>query len=293
MHKYFFKNNLIEVKNDVIIYDKEDILVKNFGKQWNTYRNVQIDSINNFKISKDFLQNLIFDKVSNLRNKTILEIGCGAGRFTEYLSQYSKFVVSVDLSDAIFCNISKNKKNVFLYKANFLTLIPNVKFDVVICRGVLQHTFDPLKSILKLYDFVNIDGEVCFDIYKMPKLGYFHPKYFLWRPFFQTFISYNSLEKFLKKRIKLLLKIKKKIDKIFMNYKFFSDSIIPVWDYHNILKLNDKQMENFAILDTLDGIYAKYDKPKSYETIIKFLTKNNINILQCDKSKNFFKTSLK
>ena len=35
----------------IVILNKDDSYVENFGKQWRDYRNVQIDSMNNFSIS--------------------------------------------------------------------------------------------------------------------------------------------------------------------------------------------------------------------------------------------------
>ena len=49
-----------------------------------------------------FLKEIIPEK------SNILELGCGSGRFTEYLVKSSKLCVSVDLSAAIFYNVSKN-----------------------------------------------------------------------------------------------------------------------------------------------------------------------------------------
>ena len=45
--------------------------------------------------------------MSILNDKTILEIGCGAGRFTEYLVKSSKLCVSVDLSQLYFTMCQK------------------------------------------------------------------------------------------------------------------------------------------------------------------------------------------
>jgi len=51
----YFRNTIIDTKEDITIYTSDDQGVKNFGKQWRDYRNVQIDSINKFSLSKDYL----------------------------------------------------------------------------------------------------------------------------------------------------------------------------------------------------------------------------------------------
>ncbi|MAV82974.1 MAG: hypothetical protein CMI90_05895 [Pelagibacteraceae bacterium] len=289
----YFKNDLHKNEDNIYILDKNDEYVDNFGKQWRDYRDVQLDSKNNFKISRDYLNEMLFYNDGILNDKTILEIGSGAGRFTEYLSKYAKECISIDLSSAIYHNVSKNKKNLKLIKADFNKLIPNKKFDIIFCRGVLQHTPNPLNSLLKIHSFVKQNGYVFFDIYKMPKIGYFHPKYIIWRPLIKTFIKYETFESFLKKRIKILLKIKRFIKILLFNSNFLSDCIMPIWDYKGKLDISKSKLEMWSIMDTLDGLYAKYDYPQSNNKIKKFLLANNIIILKNNKYINIFQTKIK
>ena len=98
----FFHNSFAIVKEKVFILSSNDNYASNFGKQWKKYQNIQIDSINNFDISKNFLEEILFNDLKILKNKNVLEIGCGAGRFTEHIVKYAKLCVSVDLSSSIF-----------------------------------------------------------------------------------------------------------------------------------------------------------------------------------------------
>ena len=237
----FFHNSFKITKDKVFILSSNDNYTSNFGKQWKKYRNIQIDSINNFDISKNFLEEILFNDLKILENKNVLEIGCGAGRFTEHIVKYAKLCVSVDLSSSIFYNVAKTSKNLILIKSDLMDLLPNKKFDIVICRGVLQHTPDPLKSILKLYDFINNTGKVYFDIYPMPKIGFFHPKYIFWRPLIKFLYKYEDFEMFLEKRIKILLRIKRRIKILFFNSDFISDTLVPIWDYKDKIFLIDRQ----------------------------------------------------
>ena len=93
---YFFKNKITKNESNICIINEKDDYAINFGKQWKEYTNVQIDSKNNFTISKKFLESLLFDNLDILNNKTVLEIGCGAGRFTEYIVKHSKICISFD-----------------------------------------------------------------------------------------------------------------------------------------------------------------------------------------------------
>ena len=289
----YFKNEFRKDSSDVLILDKEDGYVSNFGKQWRDHVNVQLDSVHGFKHSLNLLNEITFENLDFFTNKTVLEIGAGAGRFSEYICKEASKTVLVDLSQAIFHNKAKENKNAIRVKADFLKLISSEKFDIVLCRGVLQHTPNPKESISKLYEFVKKDGLVVFDIYPTPKIGKFHPKYFLWRPLFKTFIKYEYLEKYLKKNIKPILKIKRKLKSLFFDSTFLSDCFIPVYDYKGRLDLTEDQLEEWAILDTLDGMYATYDIPMSYNKVISFLDSNNIEIIKSSKKFNAFKTRIR
>tara|TARA_B100000989_G_C19529920_1_gene469026 strand:- start:1878 stop:2765 length:888 start_codon:yes stop_codon:yes gene_type:complete len=288
----YFKNKFTKYSENIYILNKEDSYVENFGKQWRDYRNVQIDSLNDFNISERYLKNIFFNNLNLINNKSVLEIGGGAGRFTEHIVKRAKSCVSVDLSSSVFYNIARNNKKLIILKADFNELVSNKKFDIVFCRGVLQHTVNPLEYLLKIHTFVKKDGCVVFDIYKMPKIGYLHPKYFFWRPIIKFFIKYEKFEFFLKKNIKWLLKIKRIVKKIFFKSDFIADSIIPIWDYKDKINISDKKLEYWSIMDTLDGIYAKYDFPQRSSKIIKKLKKNNIHILNFEADKNFFMTKI-
>ena len=287
MQSKYFKNEFLK-SNGVLVFNESDEYVSNFGKQWRDHTATQIDSMNNFSISLDLLENLIFNKIDSLRDKTVVELGSGAGRFTEYLVKEASECVSVDLSQAIFFNVSKGSENLTLIKSDFTALDVDEEFDVVICRGVLQHTPDPKKSILKLFEFAKDGGDIFFDIYTTPKMGMLSPKYLIWRPFFKTFIKYEVYEIFLRRHIKKLLKVKRVLQKILFNSKFLSDSIIPIYDYRGIMNINEEQLESMAILDTLDGMYAFYDQPMTQKQVTKLVVDAGFNILKAGKDGTYY-----
>ncbi|MDB9897666.1 class I SAM-dependent methyltransferase [Gammaproteobacteria bacterium] len=283
----YFKNDFQE-SDGVLIFNESDEYVSNFGKQWRDHTATQIDSMNNFSISLDLLENLLFNKISSLHGKTVIELGSGAGRFTEYLVKEASECVSVDLSQAIFFNVSKGCKNLTLIKSDFTALDVDQEFDVVICRGVLQHTPDPRRSILKLFEFAKDGGEIFFDIYTTPKLGMLSPKYLIWRPFFKRFIKYETYESFLRQHIAKLLKVKRILQKILFNSKFLSDSLIPIYDYQGIMNINEEQLESMAILDTLDGMYAFYDQPMTQSQVTKLITDAGFDLLKKGKDGTYY-----
>ena len=70
----YFKNEFHKDSSDVLILDKEDGYVTNFGKQWRDHVNVQLDSVHGFKHSLNLLNEITFENLDFFTNKTVLEI---------------------------------------------------------------------------------------------------------------------------------------------------------------------------------------------------------------------------
>lgn len=282
--KTFFEKKLImkgyDFKHKVYSNPKSDQkYASNFGKQWKDFSKTQIDEYNGTNISKNLINNVIFHEIKNFKNKIILEVGCGSGRFTQYLSNYANLIVINDLSDAIYHNNYLHKKNVVAVKDDFINLKKiGFKFDIIVCRGVLQHTPNPLLSIIDLYDLCKKNGIIYFDIYKKPKFKFLNSKY-LWRNLIKFFFTYESLHKFLENYIDKFLKYRRKLNSLFkINLNFFWDYFFPIYDYKGKLPLSDSQLREWAILDTLDGLITKFDIPFAYVDIVNFLDNRNIKL---------------
>jgi len=65
--------------------DRRSVTAASFGLQWKKYRDVQIDRLNGTRGSYNHLQTFAQGDLSIFNNATCLEIGSGAGRFTDYL----------------------------------------------------------------------------------------------------------------------------------------------------------------------------------------------------------------
>src|ERR1035437_1824886 len=81
-----------------------------FGIQWALFPKTQLDSYSKLDISQARLRRCLGESLWNdLRGKLVLEVGAGAGRFTEILLAQGARVVSVDLSDAVEINAANFK----------------------------------------------------------------------------------------------------------------------------------------------------------------------------------------
>jgi len=140
-----------------------------FGLQWQRYRKTQLDSYTGQPISERRLVRCLGHSLDELQGKKVLEVGSGAGRFTELLLRHCEALVSVDYSDAVEANMrncSSMQRPYLLLQADVTELpFPPGLFDVVVCLGVIQHTPSPERTIEKLAEQVRPGGILCIDHY--------------------------------------------------------------------------------------------------------------------------------
>jgi SAM-dependent methyltransferase len=113
-----------------------------------------------------------------LQGKDVLEVGSGAGRFTELLVKGGAEVQSVDLSVAVEVNKQNigDASNYSISQAGVYDLpFDKGSFDIVICLGVIQHTPSSEKTIGALFDMVKPGGLLVIDHYIWRINYYFNP----------------------------------------------------------------------------------------------------------------------
>jgi 2-polyprenyl-3-methyl-5-hydroxy-6-metoxy-1,4-benzoquinol methylase len=264
----------------------------NFGKQWARFRDIQLDSVNGTTISKAYLEALTGFPVERLAGKTVLAIGAGAGRFTEYFVRHARLVVAVDLSEAIFTNAALGADNLIPAQANLLAMPSlTMAFDLVYCRGVLQHTPDPAQSIAHLHRWVAPAGMVAFDIYAPGTLGKLGPKYVL-RPIIQRVFTYESFSRFLERHAEGILRTRWKLGPFLPGHtKRLLDYVLPVYDYRGFHPLTEEQLIEWGKLDTLDAFFARYDNPMTFEEVLEVLRRLPCRLVSADRKMNFFRTA--
>lgn len=269
-----------------------DHYAENFAEQWSRFRATQLDSANGTSISLDFLEDLLDASVSSLKGLQILEIGSGAGRFTEHLARHASLVVATDLSEAILVNAALDADNVVPAQADLLSTSFKIKFDVVLCRGVLQHTPDPRRSIAVLHSLVKPGGRLVFDIYGKRGISWLRPKY-LWRPVIKRIFTFASFASFLDRWTEPALRLRWRLKRFLPGAtKRVLDYLIPVWDHRGTLPLNEDQLVEWSKLDTLDGMFAAYDKPMAPSEVVETLLELGFAALSIEPHRNFYRVDL-
>ena len=173
------------IRNGVPRFVDEDPYAASFGLQWTTFRTQQLDSVNGFKLSESrFLTETGWSSES-IRGALVLDVGCGAGRFLDVVSNAGARVVGVDLSAAVDAAQSSlgKRDNVDIVQADIADLpFRRGAFDAAYCIGVLQHTPNPSSALHKFVHCVRPEGRVAITVYPRRPWTRFYPKYLL-RPF--------------------------------------------------------------------------------------------------------------
>jgi 2-polyprenyl-3-methyl-5-hydroxy-6-metoxy-1,4-benzoquinol methylase len=256
-----------------------------FGLQWNRFRNTQLDSFSGLTISEDRLRRCLSPlELSSLSGKRILEIGCGAGRFTEILIHCGASVVSVDLSNAVDANAENfpisDVHSVIQADASDLPFDDGT-FDVVLCLGVMQHTGDPdavLKSMLRL---TKNSGCIVFDHYRIT-LSFVSRMLPLYR-FALKFARPKSTLEIAEKLVKILLPIHRLLGRTYITYALLS-RLSPIVSYfHCYSSLSLAQQRQWAILDTHDSLFDYYKRLHSPRSLARWLSKLGITAQRISK----------
>ena len=94
----------------------------------------------------------------NTTNKNVLEIGSGSGEIANYFSNNNN-VTTVDP-----CVSEYENKNITHHKTFFDDNYPNIKYDLIIARHILEHTNNPIQFLKLCKSKLNEDGMIYIEI---------------------------------------------------------------------------------------------------------------------------------
>ncbi|MDB5222727.1 MAG: Class SAM-dependent methyltransferase [Chitinophagaceae bacterium] len=167
------KNNYNKIPEQIIKSKRRDIavfstegtnidhsVVEAFGDEWLKFQNYTDETIDIFV--KEYFD--ILDDTMVNKNTYAIDIGCGTGRWTKYLSTQAGFIEAIDPSNAVFAadNLLGDITNVRLSKAS----VETIPFD--------DETFDFAMSVGVLHHIPNTQQAMTDCIKKVKKGGYFY-----------------------------------------------------------------------------------------------------------------------
>lgn len=223
------------IVNEIPRFVSPDNYARAFGLQWKTFAKIQLDSHTGTNFTRERLERCLGCKTEELKNKDVLEVGCGAGRFTELLVNSGVHTHSIDLSNAVETNKENigEKMNYSIAQACANEIpYPKKEFDYVICLGVIQHTPSPQKTIQSLWEMIKPGGIFVFDHYKWRLSFYSTPA-----PYFRFFLRRMKPEKS-QKVVNFLVSL------FFPLHWTFRNNKLATWFIRHISPINE-QIESF------------------------------------------------
>lgn len=252
---------------------------ESFGLQWNKFRQTQLDSFTHTHISRDRLTRLFDGDLSIVKDKMILECGCGAGRFTEILLSEGARVFAIDISSAVEANYEtcKDFENYFVCQADIYGLpVEHDRFDIVCCIGVIQHTPDSERTIQTLCSYVKPGGLLVIDHYT-----YGYPETPVRKGIRKILV--HCFSEYSLKMVKMITSVFWPVHSFL--WKYNQNIVIqklrqvflflsPVVDYHEAYPtLDENLLKVWALLDTHDTLTDVYKHLRSAEEIFSYLEK--------------------
>lgn len=267
-------------ENGVLSLEGGKNYTDSFGFQWSRFKSTQIDEVQGFTDSELRLFVTTGWIPGGLENNSVLEVGCGAGRFTSVLlNKTLAYVYSMDYSESI--NVARDNNERFLHRLRLARAsiyripFPDKSFDKVICLGVLQHTPSVEESLISLIRKVKPGGELVVDFYQLK--GWYtkmHCKYFL-RPL-TTKIQPEILLKVISKSMPIILRIFDLLCRLKLG---ILTRFLPIADIRSYPKEREPADRlQCAILDTFDAFSPKYDYPTSIERVVEIVTEQGLTV---------------
>jgi len=259
------------VVNQIPRFVSSDNYATGFGLQWNLFRKTQLDSYTGTTVSRERLVRCLGSSLDVLCGKSVLEVGCGSGRFTELMLGAGARVFACDLSTAVEANYENCHRwpNYFVCQGDACKLpVKPYSFDFVICLGVIQHTPSPEETIAALARYIKPGGTLVIDHY-----SHRYPRNPLQRSLRWLLIRLpaRAAKPVALSLARLLLPLHRltwKSGRGMRRLRFLLRLISPLIDYYDMYpQLGKKLLGEWAMLDTHDSLTDYYKHRRTAKEI--------------------------
>lgn len=186
-------SNSYHITNGIPRFVKNEGYSDNFGYQWNRWARVQFEDCNVGGSMQNHTTNMFVSitqyLAEKLRGKTVLDIGCGPGRFSDVAAKMGASVIALDYStaiDAAKANFAGQDADILFVQGDALRLpIKNDCVDFSFTIGVLHHTPSPVTGVREAFRVTQWGGQFALRVYAA-KGFYTYPMVRFWRGVFLT-----------------------------------------------------------------------------------------------------------
>ena len=267
----------VTVSNFIPRFTQTNGYAESFEEQWQRFPRTQLDRFNGTRLSHSRFFLGTGWTAEELRAQRVLEVGCGAGRFTEILLEAGADVYAFDATGAIdVCrtNVGSSPR-VGLIQATLDSAPCRAgAFDKVFCYGVLQHLPQPKQAFLRLVSFLKPGGKLAIDVYRRSwRPSRWNAKY-LWRP-----ITTRMPRRLLFNVVKWYVPRWVDVENRLLRHRRLQElvaSVVPCWNYTSLGALTPAQVKEWAVLDTFDALSPRYDLPQRLRDVRRWFEEANL-----------------
>lgn len=168
--------------------DKGEV-VNSFSSEWKKFNRFSEEEI---KSAGDQYFDIVTSEMLN-KNSSVLDVGCGSGRWTRYAADKAGFVEGIDLIESIDTAVELNldKKNVRISQASVNNIpFADNSFDFVFCLGVLHHLPNTEEALNNVIKKLKTGGHcLIYLYYKIEESSFFIRTLFLMANFVRIIVS--------------------------------------------------------------------------------------------------------
>lgn len=246
---------------------------ESFGFEWEVFNKTQVDSFNSVGQSEERVRKGMGWSEADVKDKLVLDVGCGSGRFTEIMARWGvKQVVGLDYSTAVEV-AKKNTSELGFTTCSFVQgdalKLPfnDGVFDAVFSIGVIQHTADPLQALREICRVTKPGGVIgLHGVYVRSLKKLIHPKYIL-RPITKR-LPTKMLFTAVKKWVTFALPISRFLRNKLHWRQGLVERLTAVANYEGAVPgINETNVFDWAFLDTFDWFSPTYDNPLTLREI--------------------------
>jgi SAM-dependent methyltransferase len=246
----------------VVRFVDEGNYADSFGYQWQRFQLTQMDHDGRNLSELDFIRKTGL-KPQDFKDKLVLDVGCGTGRFAEVVTRWGARVVGVDLSAAAEVaakNLSEREFVAFQADVFALPFAPE-SFDCIYSMGVLHHTPDCETAVKALPQYLKPGGILTVWLYS----GY--NKWYRFSDQYRKIthrLSPRALHSFFRVAVPFFYWLDRGLRKI----PLVGSPVAGI--VHYVFPVNFHHDPEMRILDTLDWYSPKYQSKHTYEQVFRW-----------------------
>lgn len=265
-----------EVNNFIPRFIGSDSYVGNFSMEWTLHAKTQIDNTRSNESYATFKEKTNFSE-EEVRNRLVLDVGCGSGRFSDAALRMGGEVVGIDMSysvDAAFRNLSHYDKFHIVQADIFNMPFKDGTFDIIFSIGVLHHSNDCKGAFKKLPSLLKKGGKIAVWLYSSH--------------------LYRGVDGIIMELCrKIGCRMPKKLLYLFCQAAAF---LYPVWNnriayriwhlllpgaiFHAIPRLSEDKRYDWRVLDNFDFFSPRYQSKHSYPEVYSWFKSEGLNNIE-------------